>query len=210
MVSDLDLTARAKIRACALALFADNRPDAVTIREIASCAEVSPALVLHHFGSKQGLRDAVDEHVAGIFDALLGTDAGTDAGAGAPSVVNPEAFASLGEMLLEQLPPGTRIPAYLRRLILAGDPVGMALFRRWYELTLALDEQLISAGVMRPTDDPQTRAAFLMVNDLAMLLLRPHLIDALDLDPLSTKGMARWTSQATDAYVNGVFRSEEP
>jgi hypothetical protein len=153
--------------------------------------------------SKQGLRDEVDEHVAGIFDALIGADADASA------VVNPETFAGLGELLLEQLPPSTRIPAYLRRLILSGDPVGMRLFRGWHQLTLALDEQLIAAGVMRPTDDPQARAAFLMVNDLAMLLLRPHLIDALDFDPLSAEGMRRWTAQATDAYVNGVFRSEQ-
>jgi AcrR family transcriptional regulator len=66
-----DLTARARIRHQALRLFADHGPDAVTVRQIATAAGVSPALLLHHYGSKQGLRRAVDEHVTGVFDALF-------------------------------------------------------------------------------------------------------------------------------------------
>jgi AcrR family transcriptional regulator len=58
---DNDLTARAAIRNATLRLFADRGPDAVSVRAIASEAGVSPALVLHHFGSKAGLREAVDQ-----------------------------------------------------------------------------------------------------------------------------------------------------
>lgn len=203
MVSDPDQTARANIRDCALSLFADHGFDAVTVRQIAACAKVSPALVLHHYGSKEGLREAVDEYVAGVFDTML------TQGPEAWDMANPEAFVSLGEMMLTNLPAGTRIPAYLRRLFLSGDPVGKQLFRRWLDMTIALDEQLIAAGMMRPTDDPETRAAFLMVNDLAMVLFRPHLIDAIGLDPLTTDGMHRWAANAIDAYANGVFRTEK-
>jgi tetracycline repressor-like protein len=35
-------------------LFAAHSPDAVTVRPIATAAGVSPALVVHHFGSKEG------------------------------------------------------------------------------------------------------------------------------------------------------------
>lgn len=44
-------TARAVIRDEALRLFAERGPDDVTVRQIAA-AGVSPALVVHHFGSK--------------------------------------------------------------------------------------------------------------------------------------------------------------
>ena len=199
MISSDDQTARANIRDCALALFADHGFDVVTIREIAACAGVSPALVLHHYGSKERLREAVDAHVAGVFDAML-TQAPE-----AWDMANPEASVGLGEMMLRSLPTGTPIPSYLRRLLLSGDPAGRQLFRRWLDMTIALDERLIAAGVMRPTDDPEARAAFLMVNDLAMVLLRPNLVDAIGLDPLTPDGMRRWAANAIDAYANGVF-----
>src|SRR5215475_11467541 len=58
-----DLTARARIREAALAQFAEHGYERTTIRGVAAAAGVSPGLVRHHFGSKQGLRDAVDAHV---------------------------------------------------------------------------------------------------------------------------------------------------
>lgn len=203
MVSDPDQTARANIRDCALALFADRGFDVVTVREIAKCAEVSPALVLHHYGSKEGLRHAVDEHVAGIFDVLLAQD--TDAWDAANTA---KEFTGFAELLLANLPANTRIPAYLRRLFLTGDPVGKDLFRRWLEMTVGISEQLIAAGIMLPVDDVQARAAFLLCNDLSMILFRLHLMDAADLDPLSQEGLQRWAGTAFDAYSRGVFRTE--
>src|SRR5689334_13857642 len=38
-------------------LFAAHGPDAATIRQIATAAGLSPALVVHHSGSKEGLRE---------------------------------------------------------------------------------------------------------------------------------------------------------
>jgi len=203
MVSASDRTARANIRDCALALFADHGFDAVTIREIAACADVSPALVLHHYGSKDGLREAVDAHVAGAFDAML------NQAPEAWDMTNPKAFVGLGEMMLRSLPPGTPIPSYLRRLLLSGDAVGTQLFRRWLDMTIALEERLVAAGMMRPADDPEARAAFLLANDLAMVLLRQNLVDAIGLDPLTPTGMHRWAANTIDAYANGVFRTEK-
>ena len=58
-----DLTARARIRDAALRQFGEQGFERTTIRGIAATAGVSPALVRHHFGSKDALRDAVDEHV---------------------------------------------------------------------------------------------------------------------------------------------------
>jgi len=66
-----DRTARARIRDEALRLFAERGPAAVTMRDIATAADVSPALLVRHYGSKDGLIAAVDNHVLETLESLL-------------------------------------------------------------------------------------------------------------------------------------------
>ena len=205
MRSGGDLTARAVIRHRALELFADRGPDAVTVRDIAASADVSPALVLHHYGSKAGLVAAVNEDVAAVFDDALA------AMAQRPEVLTggPVAAGGVAELMLTALPAGSPVPAYLRRLLLSGDQVGRSLFTRWYDASLTLTRRLVEAGRLRPTQDPAVRAAFLLANDLALVLLRDHLTDALGVDPLTREGMQRWAAEVLSAYAHGVFAPEE-
>ncbi|MBN2177759.1 MAG: TetR/AcrR family transcriptional regulator [Demequinaceae bacterium] len=205
MFNDPDQTARANIRTSALELFAAKGPDAVTIREIAAAAGVSPGLVLHHYGSKQGLRNAVDEYVAALFEVLT---KGSMADMAAPGADTPGVASGFAELLIGHLPPHSPIPAYLRRLLLADDPAGRQIFRTWYNLTLALTKQGIASGAMRPSADPEVRAAFLMINDLATMLLHKNLAAVVGVDPLTPDGIARWAADAIDAYSTGVFRLE--
>ncbi len=58
-----DLTGRARIRDAAMLEFAEHGAKGATIRGIAKAAGVSPALVQHHFGTKEALRRACDEYV---------------------------------------------------------------------------------------------------------------------------------------------------
>jgi AcrR family transcriptional regulator len=52
-----------RLRDAALALFADRGYAATTVRAIAERAGVTPGLVVHHYGTKEALRAAVDRHV---------------------------------------------------------------------------------------------------------------------------------------------------
>src|ERR1700759_3297189 len=58
-----DLTAVARIRDAAIERFGEQG-FSVGLRSIAEAAGVSAALVIHHFGSKDGLRKACDDYVA--------------------------------------------------------------------------------------------------------------------------------------------------
>src|ERR1700740_3710142 len=58
-----DLTAAARIRDAAIEQFGEHGLG-VGLRSIAEAAGVSAALVIHHFGSKDGLRKACDDYVA--------------------------------------------------------------------------------------------------------------------------------------------------
>ncbi|WP_459968651.1 TetR/AcrR family transcriptional regulator [Mycobacterium sp. MUNTM1] len=64
-IDERDLTRKARIRATAMRLIARDGPQSLTIRETARTAGVSPALVIHHFGSKEGLMRAVSDWLLG-------------------------------------------------------------------------------------------------------------------------------------------------
>ncbi len=199
---DPDLTARANIRNAALRLFAERGHDAVTVRDIAAAAGVSPSLVVHHFGSKDGLRAAVDAHAAESFDAVFAEFEGQDL---AEMLASGEAPTSVAEALAQAFPHGSPLPAYLRRLLLTNDPVGAALFGRWYAVTRRLLDAMVESGAAAPSHDPAVRAAFLLANDLALILLRNQIAAAIGDDPLTPAGLQRWAREVTAVYIEGAF-----
>jgi AcrR family transcriptional regulator len=207
-VDEGDLTGKANIRNAALRLFAERGHDAVTVREIATAAGVSPALVLHHFGSKEGLRAAVDAYAGHAFDSLFAMDERDLA-----ELLTGDNGVSIAEMFARAFPHGSPLPAYLRRLLLVNDPAGAALFGRWYAQTRRLLDSMTEMGAARPAEDPAVRAAFLLVNDLALVLLRNQVAAAIGVDPLTPEGITRWAAEATAVYTKGAFMTapgEEP
>lgn len=181
-------------------MFAERGPDAVTMRDIAAAADVSAALVIRHYGSKDGLVEAVDQHVLATLEALLTqvTRQGGEASlqsTGVPTML--DAFALY-------LPPESAIPDYLGRLLITGGAVGSTLFARLYEISKDALAAMVTAGAAGAGDDPAVRAAFLMVNDLAVLILRRHLADVLGVDPLTAAGMGRWATEVFAIYRDGL------
>ncbi|MET7575054.1 helix-turn-helix domain-containing protein [Streptomyces sp. NPDC005492] len=196
-----DRTTRAVIRDETLRLFAANGPETVTMRQIAAAADVSPGLVVHHFGSKEKLRQEVDQHVLDVFEAMLGELSGE----GGAELLDPGAGAgSLSEAFARHLPDDSPLPGYLRRLLVSDTDAGRLLFRRLYELSRAALDGLAAAGLANPGQDPAVRAAFLLANDLALFLLRDRLAEVLGTDPLSAGGMTRWAPEMLSIYAGGL------
>lgn len=197
-----DLTARASIRNAALRLFAERGADAVTVRQIATAAGVSAGLVVHHFGSKDGLRAAVDTYAGESLDAVFTELDSPDL---AQLLAGGQAPASIAEAFTRAFPYGSPLPAYLRRLLLTDDAAGAALFGRWYAATRRLFDAMVELGAATPSEDPAVRAAFLLVNDLALILLRNQIAAAIGDDPLTPAGLHRWATEATAVYSDGLF-----
>lgn len=201
MTPSAEPSARERIITSALALYAEHGPDAVSMRDIASHAGVSPALIPHHFGTGEGLKAAVDEHVMAIFDGLVEAMTSDEvAGVTASGFV---------DALLGGLPAGSPIPAYLRRLLLSASPAAKALFVRWHAISMELLAEMTARGMATESRDPAARAAFLLVNDLAMILLHDHIGAALGADPLTPEGSHRWAAEAVEAYSTGILRKED-
>lgn len=195
-----DRTGRARIRDEALRLFAERGPDAVTMRDIASAARVSPALLVRHYGSKEGLVEAVDTHVVASLEALLAEMTTRTATSG----LDPDTAPGMLDGLATHLPPDSAIPAYLSRMLIGGGPAGSALFARLYRVSRDTLEAMTTAGTATTGRDPDVRAAFLLVNDLAVLTLRPRLAEVLGVDPLSADGITRWAGEVFAIYRDGL------
>jgi len=177
-------------------LFADRGYADVTVRQIASAAGVSAALVMHHYGSKENLRAVLEERVAAFVESMVADLARvTEEGGG----------ASVAELFADRLEREPEMTGYVRRLLADGSPAGLDLFGRLYEVTRTGMEALERGGVVRRSNDEAVRNAFLLSNDLAVLLFRPHLSEVVGIDPLSREGLVRWSAEVVNVYSHGVF-----
>jgi TetR/AcrR family transcriptional regulator, regulator of cefoperazone and chloramphenicol sensitivity len=191
-----DQTAAAAIRIAAMELFAERGYSGVTIRQIAAAAGVSPALVIHHYGSKEKLRAVLEERVAAFVESMLAELARAPGEGGS---------ASVAELFADRLASEPAMAGYVRRLLVDGGPAGMALYERLFEVTQHSVRAMEQAGAVRPAPDEPVRSAFLLSNDLALLLLRQPITQVTGIDPLAREGLARWAAAAFDVYANGLF-----
>ncbi len=162
-----------------------------------TAAGVSSSLVVHHFGTKARLREAVDARVTEAFAQLIGQFTDTDLQDGQ--------FTSIAAAFQDQVGPDSAVLAYMRRLLIDGGPAANALFDALYAATEAMMAALESAGVVRPTADAPARAAFLLINDLAVVLFRDEVARVLGVDPFSRAGLRRWGSTVMEIYRDGAF-----
>ncbi|OBF84356.1 TetR family transcriptional regulator [Mycobacterium sp. 852002-51163_SCH5372311] len=152
-----DLTATARIRDAAIEQWGQHGFD-VGLRAIAEAAGVSAALVIHHFGSKDGLRRACDEFVAEEIrteksEAIRSNDPATW-------------FAAMAE--IESFAP---VMAYLVRSMQSGGELAMMLWHRMIDNTGEYMEEGVRAGTVKPSRDPQARAKYLALSGGGAFLL---------------------------------------
>lgn len=144
-----DLTAAARIRDAAIEQFGEHG-FGVGLRAIAEAAGVSAALVIHHFGSKDGLRKACEDYIAETIrgtksEALQSNDPATW-------------FAQMAE--IEEYAP---LMAYLVRSMQTGGELANMLWRRMIDNAEEYMEEGVRAGTIKPSNDPKARARYLAI-----------------------------------------------
>lgn len=158
-----DLTATARIRDSAIEQFGEHGFD-VGLRAIATAAGVSAALVIHHFGSKDGLRAACDAYIAEFVkttktESLQSADPATW-------------FAQMAE--IESYAP---MMAYLVRSMQTGGDLAKSLWRTMIDNAEEYLEEGVRAGTVKPSSDPKARAKFLAMSGGGGFLLYLQLHD---------------------------------
>lgn len=192
-----DLTAKARVREAALDLFAEHGFEGTSVRQIAGRAEVSPGLVIHHFGSKQGVRDAVDEAVIAHFDAALDA-VPTDESA---EVISRAAGEALGSVIASS----PTLRAYLRRALLDGSPTGRRVLDRLVEalehgIEMMADQDMLRAAVVTPWLPYQ-----ILFNSLGTLVFEPYLRYRLDGDAYDADVLAERQAANVELMSRGML-----
>ena len=204
-----DLTTRARIREAAVRRFAVDG-FGVPVRVLAADAGVSAALVIHHFGSKDALRQECDGYVLRTLRELE-----------AKSVVG----ASPADMLAQLAAVEEHAPfaGYVVQALLAGGDLAVSFLDAMAADAEVYLEQAVAAGTIRPSRDPAARARFLTAVGMGALLvhLRWHPVPDGDLgaalrhyaDVAALPGLELYTEGlladrgALDAYLAREGRS---
>ncbi|MCV7075357.1 TetR/AcrR family transcriptional regulator [Mycobacterium szulgai] len=144
-----DLTATARIRDAAIEQFGQHG-FGVGLRSIAEAAGVSAALVIHHFGSKDGLRKACDDYVA---EEIRSDKSAT--------IQSNDPATWLGAMSeIESYAP---LMTYLVRSMQSGGELATLLWQRMIDNTEEYMQEGVRAGTVKPSRDPHARAKYLAI-----------------------------------------------
>jgi AcrR family transcriptional regulator len=189
-----DLTTRARIRDAALTRFPIDGFGATTIRAIARDAGVSPALVVHHFGSKDGLREACDDYVVARFreTKLAAMEEG--------NVFDPGFAATALQMAQPLL-------RYFGWALSRNHPAAGDLFDEMVREGLEVTRIAVERGMIYDSPDLERRTAVQMALNLGMLVMHAHLERNTGVDILSAEGIAELTPTLFEIF-GGMFTPE--
>jgi len=166
-----DRTARARIRDAAIAKFGEHGVAATSLKVIAAEAGVSQPLIVHHFGSKDGLRRACDERVAATIRASK--LAAMSQGPGLDPLV-----------ALRDVDDRRPVLRYLARTLADGTPEVAALIDEMVDDAVEYTAEGERTGLLRPSDRPRERVVILSLWSLGLLVLHEHLERLLGVDLL--------------------------
>ncbi|WP_024817675.1 TetR family transcriptional regulator [Arthrobacter sp. 31Y] len=193
-----DLTTRARIRDAAIGLFGRDGFARATVRAVASTAGVSPGLVIHHFGSKAGLRDACDQHVL----AQTATQGREKA--------DPVSTRQLIQDYLNHPDQYADEITYIRRALSDESEAGDAFFDAVVKQTQDIIHAGMEAGTIRKFDDVRSTAVVIASNSLSILMLGRHLSRTLGTVGPEPHGIGpellrQLTLPALEIYTHGFY-----
>lgn len=194
-----DRTAKARIRDAAIECFAEHGLAGTTARKVAAAADVSPGLVIHHFGSMDGLRSACDEHVVATI-----RDYKTGAMAEGPGL---DILGALRHAPTESL------MGYLATVLHDDSPRVSKLVDDLVADAEAYLQLGVETGMVRPSSDPRARAAVVVLWSLGALALHHHVqrilgVDLTDPDIVANQSITAYAAPAYEVFTEGIISQE--
>ena len=187
----------------AMRMFADKGYDGITVRDISAAADVSVGLINHHFGSKEGLREAVDKYFIEQFEEVLFEERPVPASE-AEGLAQSVEFTE--NWINRHIDDWDLTKAYMRRALLEGSDWGAGLFERFYNVVRTSVDRMDADGKIRPDVDRLWLPLLIMYLELGTLLLEPY-VDRV----LGKSGFDRelWRRRHR-AYIDLMYRGVRP
>lgn len=182
-----------RIRAAAIDLFGRHGVKATSLKAIAARAGVSPALIVHHYGSKDRLRVACDQYVAEVLRTTK-----TDAVRQGNRIDPATTFA--------QLTNSRPVVRYLARTLIDGSPHVNELIDEMVDDAERYTEEAAAAGLVKPSAHPRARAVVLFLWSMGGLVLHEHLERLLGVSLIEGEGLPLpYLRAVLEIYAEGVL-----
>ncbi|KUI14063.1 TetR family transcriptional regulator [Mycobacterium sp. GA-1285] len=186
-----DRTAAARIRDAAIEQWGQHG-FAVGLRAIGEAAGVSAPLVIHHFGSKQGLRRACDAYVAEVIrEAKSGSLQTHDPATWLTQMADIESYAPL--------------MAYLVRSLQSGTELAKGFWQQMIDNAERYLDDGVRSGLLKPSRDPRARARFLSMASGGGFLLYLQLHPSGDLREALRDYAEEMVLPALELYSEGLM-----
>lgn len=186
-----------RIRGAAVELFGEHGFTEVSLKMIAARAGVSAPLVIHHYGSKTGLREACDRYVAEQFRR-----AKTDAVEREGDMPQNWMF----QVMRENRP----LVRYMFRSFAAGGPEVDRLVDQLVEDSLEYTSRAEELGQVRASRHPRHRAAVLLLMSFGSMMLHQQMKRLIGTSPVDDppEEWGPYIAAVSEIYLYGVLRPE--
>ena len=155
-------TTREQLLTIAVEMFAASGFAQTSLRAIAKQAGVSPALLVHHFGTKDAL---IKEAIAITLGHWVADEKAAMLDDESNQLSHWQAVMAKGATPLN----------FFRQVLLAGGEYSQRLFAAAVSESESLLEQMKSAGRLRDVKDPKTTALMLTLSGLGSVLFMDHI-----------------------------------
>lgn len=192
-----------RILLIAMELFAERGFDGVTVRDIAAKADVSVGLINHHYGSKEGLRQAVDEHFIRQFERFYGE--------GSTRVEDRQGrdfIRSVDEWVSEIAEEWPVFSSYFRRALLEENEWGAALFERYFDIVRSSLDRIDAQGRIRPEVDRLWLPFLFIFLETGTLLMDPYIRRILGRSGFEPDLWRRRYRAYSDLIARGIYTDQ--
>jgi AcrR family transcriptional regulator len=193
---------RERLIKTAFKLFAEEGFESVSVRDIASASDVSIGLITHHFGSKKGLRTAVDKYFVARFEEVLNDDVPRMAG-------DTEAYSAWIDTWRARHQDDWRISGrYLRRALLEDSEWGAEIFERYYAFVRSWVDRADARGDIRPDVDRLWLPFLIIFVELGTTLLDPYIRRVLGSPRFDSQLWRRLHRAYTSLILRGISSNQ--
>lgn len=198
-VSEEAVSAVQRIRHAALKSFATQGTSATSMRAVAASAGVSLGLVQHHFSTKAGLIQAVDDYVLAVVIGQITQPV--------PDTTS-DSVAEIGDRVTRMIADLPDITDYVGRALIEGRPVGHMIFDALLNSGTARWIRRSERGETRDDIDVTWASINSLVLALGTFILRGHIERHLPESFTTPAQLQRWQTAVNLLLRHGYFRAE--